>query len=207
MARSMARSIVRTRDKTRWFSPVSRGRAVTRPSLMQLQWHGMQSKRCIGGNSSCSATRLGGKSTTAPAACSEVVESTPDVRVASAMRPCWRSDARFGRDELVGRSVLRRPTFGDESVSVLRRPTFGLAVLGFPRRLEDREARRARETHNSQQSAASSGQPTCSCHANMSPWQRPWQRSWQRPQQHGSDYVTMAATMAAKMAATAAAWQ
>ena len=161
---------------------VARGRAVTRQGLMQLKWHGMQSKRCIGGNSSCSATRLGGKSTTAPAACSEVVESTPDVRVASAMRPCWRSDARFGRDEFVGRSVLRRPIFGDEVVSVLRRPTFGLAVLGFLRRLEDREARQARETHNSQQSAASSGQPTCSCHANMSPWQRPWQRSWQRPQ-------------------------
>ena len=70
----------------------------------------------------------------------EVGESTPDVRGASAMRPCRRSDARFGRDELVGRPGLRRQSFGDEVVPVLRRLTFGLAALCFPRLLEDSEA-------------------------------------------------------------------
>ena len=59
-------------------------------------------------------------------------------------RPTFASRPRRGLAVLnLGRSVLRRPTFGGAIVPVLRRPTFGPAALCFPRRLEERETGRA----------------------------------------------------------------
>ena len=90
---------------------VSRGRAETRPSVMQL-------KHCLRGNGSCRPTWLVGNSTAAPAACSEVGESMSNIRVASVMRPCRRSDARFGHDG----SVFRHHRPWERRISAFAKP-------------------------------------------------------------------------------------